>query len=98
MGSKWFSKIGIALAGIAMAVGAGVGLGQKEFKNVEAAEAAYYTLSTAKSTQNTGYASTYDVSVTNSEMTKDWNIPGNQNFEGYVRIGGTGLNGEASVL
>ena len=41
MGSKLFSKIGIALAGIAMAVGVGVGLGQKEFKEAEADNASY---------------------------------------------------------
>ena len=45
-----------------------------------------YTLTPSKSTSNTAYASTYDVTI--DKIT--WNAPGNQNFDGYWRIGGKG--------
>ena len=53
-----------------------------------AVESVYYTLNCPKSTNNTAYASYYNVKV--SGMT--WNAPGNQNFDGYWRIGGKKLS------
>ena len=46
-----------------------------------------YTFATEKNTTNTAYASNYDVTI--NGLT--WSVPGNQNFEGYVRIGGKSL-------
>ena len=43
-----------------------------------------YTLTTAQSSTNSAYGSNYDVTI--SGIT--WNAPGNQNFDGYWRIGG----------
>lgn len=53
------------------------------------AEDAYYTFETTKNTTNTGYATNYDVTIENMK----WSVPGNQNFDGYVRIGGKELSG-----
>ena len=43
-----------------------------------------YTLNPTQSSGNTAYGSTYDVTI--GGIT--WNAPGNQNFDGYWRIGG----------
>ncbi len=43
-----------------------------------------YVLTTSKSTSNTNYASVYDVTVDGVK----WSAPGNQNMEGFWRIGG----------
>ncbi len=43
-----------------------------------------YNLNCPKSTSNTAYATNYDVTVDGVT----WNAPGNQNFDGYWRIGG----------
>ena len=51
----------------------------------------YYTFATAQSSSNTGYANTYDVTIDGM----NWNVPGNQNNSGFIRIGGgknTGLD------
>lgn len=53
-----------------------------------------YTFATAKSTGNTAYASTYDVTIN----TVRWNVPGNQNFSGFVRIGGKSLDEANRVI
>lgn len=53
-----------------------------------------YTFQTAKNGSNTAYASNYDVTI--SEIT--WSVPGNQNYEGYVRIGGKGLSNVDRVI
>ena len=53
-----------------------------------------YTFATAQSTKNTAYASTYDVTINSVQ----WNVPGNQNFDGYVRIGGKSLSNENRVI
>jgi hypothetical protein len=47
-----------------------------------------YTFATAKSTTNTAYANVYDVTIDRIQ----WSVPGNQNFSGYVRIGGKNLS------
>ena len=47
-----------------------------------------YSFATARSTSNTAYGNTFDVKISG----KDWNVPGNQNFDGYVRIGGKNLS------
>ena len=47
-----------------------------------------YTFATSKSQSNTAYATNYDVTI--SDIT--WSVPGNQNFSGYVRIGGKSLS------
>lgn len=53
-----------------------------------------YELTPAKSTTNTTYASTYDVEI--DEMI--WNAPGNQNFEGFWRIGGKSLTNAERII
>lgn len=52
-----------------------------------AEETPVYTFSTAKSTANTAYATNYDVTINGVS----WSVPGNQNFSGYVRIGGKSI-------
>ena len=47
-----------------------------------------YKFATSQSTSNTAYTSNYDVTI--SDIT--WSVPGNQNFSGYVRIGGNNLS------
>ena len=54
----------------------------------------YYTFATAQSSSNTAYASNYDVTIDGM----DWSVPGNQNFAGYVGIGGKNLNGVDRVI
>ena len=49
-----------------------------------AASTPFYTFATAKSSTNTAYANNYDVTI--SGMT--WSVPGNQSYDGFVRIGG----------
>lgn len=66
-----------------------VGLG-----NVWATDVVAYTFATAKSSGNTGYASTYDVTINKIS----WNVPGNQNFDGFVRIGGKNLSEENRII
>lgn len=45
---------------------------------------AVYTLTAVKSTTNTNYSQNYNVTVNGIT----WTVPGNQNFDGYWRIGG----------
>lgn len=45
MGSKWFSKLGIALAGIAMAVGVGVAIGNKTEAKIASATTGNWSVS-----------------------------------------------------
>lgn len=82
MGSKWFSKIGIALTGIAMAVGVGVGLGQKEFKKAEA-------------TTKTDTLTTSDLAATGNAYTAFSNVSktSNAKYAGKTSIysGGIGM-------
>lgn len=47
-----------------------------------------YTLTPVKSSSNTAYATNYDVVIDGIK----WNAPGNQNFDGYWRIGGKKLS------
>lgn len=47
-----------------------------------------YTFATSKSASNTAYATNYDVEI--SKIT--WSVPGNQSYDGYVRIGGKSLS------
>ena len=47
-----------------------------------------YNLNCPKDAGNTAYASNYDITVNGI----DWNAPGNQNFEGYWRIGGKSIS------
>ena len=54
----------------------------------------YYTFATAQSTSNTSYATNYDVTIEGM----DWSVPGNQNFSGYVGIGGKSLNGVDRII
>lgn len=54
----------------------------------------YYTFATAQSDTNTGYASNFDVTIDGM----DWSVPGNQNFSGYLGIGGKNLNGVDRVI
>lgn len=53
-----------------------------------------YTFETEKSTTNTAYANTYDLTINGVQ----WSVPGNQNFDGYVRIGGKSLNNAIRVI
>ena len=53
-----------------------------------------YTLSAIKGTNNTAYATYYDVTVNNVK----WNAPGNQNFDGYWRIGGNSITNQDRVI
>lgn len=56
--------------------------------DVWAEEEIAYTFQTEKNTSNTAYATNYDVTI----KSVSWNVPGNQNFTGYVRIGGKSLD------
>ncbi len=47
-----------------------------------------YTFATSTSQSNTAYATNYDVTISGIK----WSVPGNQNFNGYVRIGGRNLS------
>lgn len=47
-----------------------------------------YTFATSKSQSNTAYDTNYDLTISGIE----WSVPGNQNFSGYVRIGGKNLS------
>lgn len=58
------------------------------------AEEVFYTLSAVQSTGNTAYADYYDVTINGVK----WNVPGNQNFSGYWRIGGKSLSNTERVL
>ena len=53
-----------------------------------------YRFATVKSTSNTAYATNYDITV--SEIS--WSCPGNQNFDGYVRIGGKSITNVERVI
>ena len=53
-----------------------------------------YTFATAQSSSNTAYASNYDVTISGIS----WSVPGNQNFSGYVRIGGKSLSNVDRVI
>ena len=55
--------------------------------NAWGTETTVYTFATSQSTRNTAYDSNYDVTISS----KSWSVPGNQNFSGYVRIGGKNL-------
>lgn len=50
-------------------------------------ESVFYTLKAEQSAGNTAYASVYDVTVDDVS----WSVPGNQNFDGWWRIGGKSL-------
>lgn len=47
-----------------------------------------YTFATSTSQSNKAYATNYDVTISGIK----WSVPGNQNFNGYVRIGGRNLS------
>lgn len=53
-----------------------------------------YTFATAQSSSNTAYATNYSVTINSIQ----WSVPGNQNFSGYVRIGGKSLSGVDRVI
>lgn len=84
MGSKWFSKLGIALAGIAMAVGVGVGLGQKEFKKAEATPTTLVSWSRPETTDiiTTGFTGVYTNSSNKSGYRQD-----NSNADTVAHVG-----------
>ena len=52
------------------------------------AEEVAFTFATSKSSSNTAYATNYDITVNGMA----WSCPGNQNFSGYVRIGGKSIS------
>lgn len=47
-----------------------------------------YTFATSQSASNTAYSTNYDVTISDIQ----WSVPGNQQFSGYVRIGGKSLS------
>ena len=47
-----------------------------------------YTFATSANSSNTAYTTNYDVTISE----KKWSVPGNQQFTGYVRIGGKSLS------
>ena len=51
-------------------------------------QTAAYTFKTQKSTANTAYATNYNVTIDGLQ----WSVPGNQNFTGFVRIGGKSIS------
>lgn len=53
-----------------------------------------YTFNTAKSTSNTAYATNYDVTINSMK----WSVPGNQNNDGFVRIGGKNLSNTVRAI
>ena len=82
---KHFTNFRWLLLSLLLAVGVG---------NAWGAETAVYTFSTAQSTSNTAYTTNYDVTINGL----DWSVPGNQNFSGYVRIGGKNLSNVNRVI
>ena len=54
----------------------------------------FYTFQTVTSTSNTAYTKNYDVTINDLI----WSVPGNQNFSGYVRIGGKSLSNTARSI
>ena len=54
----------------------------------------YYTFATAQNSSNIAYASNYDVTIDGM----DWSVPGNQNFSGYLGIGGKSLSGVDRII
>ena len=93
--NKLLTKVARLALGLSLAAGVGVAIGSKKVENVRAAEGeTVYTFATAKSTSNTAYGSTYNVTISGIE----WNVPGNQNFSGYVRIGGKNLSSTERVI
>ncbi len=97
MNKKTLKIAGLAL-GLSMAVaGVGIATTLSHFGSnpisVSAVEQAYYTFATEKNSSNTTYASTYDVTIDGVK----WNVPGNQNMNGFVRIGGKGGSSNSSV-
>ena len=83
---KLITKIVGATLGLAMAIGVSVGVvsNRKAATRLDAADTPYYTFQTAQSSSNTAYASNYNVTINGIQ----WSVPGNQNFSGYVRLGG----------
>ena len=57
-------------------------------------EVVAYTFTTVQNSTNSSYASTYDVTIDGL----DWNVPGNQNFDGYMRIGGKDITNVDRVI
>ena len=53
-----------------------------------------YVFKTQKSSSNNAYATNYDVTIDDVV----WNVPGNQNFDGHVRIGGKNLENVTRVI
>ena len=53
-----------------------------------------YTFETVKNSSNTAYASMFDVTINGVA----WKAPGNQNFDGYWRIGGKSLTNTDRVI
>lgn len=52
------------------------------------AEEVAFTFATSKSTSNNAYATNYDITVNGMA----WSCPGNQDFSGFVRIGGKNIS------
>ena len=57
-------------------------------------EVVAYTFTTAQNSTNSSYASTYDVTINGL----NWNVPGNQNFDGFMRIGGNQIENVDRVI
>lgn len=60
----------------------------------ESGDATEYVLTPIKNAGNTAYAAVFDVTI--DDVT--WSAPGNQNFDGYWRIGGKSLTNEKRVI
>ena len=68
--------------------------GSASYKLMVTDASTLYVFATPKSSSNTAYANVYDVAV--GDIT--WSVPGNQNWDGFVRVGGKSLDNETRVI
>lgn len=68
--------------------------GSASYKLMVVDASTLYVFATPKSSSNTAYANVFDVAI--GDIT--WSVPGNQNNDGFVRIGGKSLDNETRVI
>ena len=68
--------------------------GSASYKLMVVDASTLYVFATPKSSSNTAYANVFDVAI--GDIT--WSVPGNQNNDGFVRIGGKSLDNVTRVI
>lgn len=99
MGStKLFKRLGLALTGMALAIGVGVGLSQRgEYKEARATEVVYYQLTASKTGTNApdnSYVSATVATFTGIE----WNIYANTSMDSVWRFGGKNVTNTDRIM